>query len=107
MNCLLLIFQKRRHKTKSEAALKWNSAYIYFFTSDDKVLDGYPASITNDSWPDLGDHATTISAALKRHSNYTWLFLKDKRYSRYDIDENEAMSGYPTNTAPNWHGVLD
>ncbi len=75
--------------------------YRKYNLNDDKVLDGHPASITNDSWPGLGNHATTISAALKRHSNYTWLFLQDKRYSRYDIDENEAMSGYPTNTAPN------
>ena len=35
-----------------------------FFLSDDKVLDEYPASITNDSRPGLGDHAAAISAVL-------------------------------------------
>lgn len=87
------------------AAFKKNDGTSYFFLTDgryinynnilDKVRDGYPLPINEQTWSGLGAYATEISASLKWNGDKVYFFLNDGRYLRFDLSRDEVDPGYP------------
>ena len=93
------------YKNKIIAAFKWNNSKAFFFLNDgtyirysitnDSIDSGYPAAITNTTWPGLGDYATKITAAVDWDLTYCYFFLDNNTYIKYNKSTDSAVSGYP------------
>ena len=93
------------YKHLISAALKWNNHKGYFFLNDgrylrydmndDKVDAGYPAMVTNENWPGLGNYGSKIMAAINWNNSKAYFFLNDGTYIRYSITNDRMDSGYP------------
>ncbi len=105
------------YATQIAATLRWSGDKVYFFLNsgdylrfdlgDDHVDNGYPQPINDQTWPGLGDYATEITAALHWNDLRGYIFLKNQRYIRYNIAQDESDSGYPRTTNDNtWPGLM-
>ncbi|WP_066966207.1 alkaline phosphatase family protein [Microbulbifer sp. Q7] len=106
----------RRTRLDISAAIDWNTSRAYYFRDDaryvryNKTLDaadgGYPADVTNNTWPGLGDYRDLVVAAFKASTTKGYFFLSDGRYLRYDLNCDCVDNGYPKNIDNvTWPGI--
>ncbi len=69
--------------------------YIRYHKGNDAADSGYPKPITSSSWPGLDSYKDKISAAFKWHDHYGYFFLNDGTYIKYNMNTDQAVSGYP------------
>lgn len=104
------------YKNLISAAFKTNYDKGYFFLSNgkyvrynmitDKVDPGYPAKVTNSSWPGMGAYGKKIIGAVNWYADKAMFFLSDGRYIRYDLNKDKADSGYPAQiNNSSWPGM--
>ena len=104
------------YRDKLVASFKANNSYVYYFLNDgrylkysigsDKVMDGYPATVTNSNWSGLAPYATKIKSALRWTGDKVYFFLDDGNYIRYNLANDAVDSGYPKAvTNGTWPGL--
>lgn len=98
------------------AACKGPDGKVYFFLSDgrflrydiqgDRMEAGYPKPLDDDTWPGMGQYASTLSSALDWKGGKIQFFLKNGQYIRYDVATYRADESYPKDiTESTWPGL--
>jgi hypothetical protein len=94
-----------------DAVFIW-SGKAYFFKGDeycrydiflDRCDPGYPAKISNETWPGL--LFTDKIDAVSVWADGTAYFFKGNYYLKYNMNENKCQSTEPRLIAGNWTGV--
>jgi len=105
-----------RYRTTLFGALNWKGNRVQLFLSDgsylrydltqNRVEEGYPKPINNQTWPGLQPYAAHLAGMVNWDNNKAYIFLDDNRYLRYDIGADRVDDGYPkaVNDA-NWPGM--
>ncbi|HKS14367.1 MAG TPA: hypothetical protein VJS90_15160 [Pseudomonas sp.] len=75
--------------------LMGDGRYMKYDKSADKVVDGYPARITDSTWPGLGAYATRIRTAVRWKNDKVHIFLDDNTFLRYDLLADRVEDNYP------------
>jgi hypothetical protein len=89
---------------------------VYFFLADgtyirydimkDRVDNGYPKPVNNQTWPGLANYATRLYGALNWENDRIQFFLNDGSYIRYDLRADRVDDGYPRPiTHATWPGL--
>lgn len=99
-------------------ALRWTGDFMFFFLKNGTYLkydfakdavdqrQNYPLS-TAKYFPGLGPHEADMTGAVKFNDRYAFIFLKDRRYLRYNIREDKVDAGYPRAVDDtSWPGLL-
>ncbi len=83
-----------------------NGTYLRYDLTTDRVDEGYPKPISNETWPGLVPYAGQIGGGIKWDQNKAYIFLDNASYLRYDIPGDRVDAGYPKpiNDA-NWPGM--
>jgi Hemopexin len=72
-----------------------NGQYIRYDIANDHADPDYPQDVTQDTWPGLENYKSLLAGAFNRENGKAYIFLKDGRYIRYDIEEDRVDAGYP------------
>ena len=72
-----------------------DGTYLKYDLANDRLLDGYPRPINDQTWPGLGAYARQIDAAVAYDSNHIYFFLTNGQYVLYQLDLDRVLDGYP------------
>jgi Hemopexin len=94
-----------RYSGAMSSALTWKEGKIQFFLTNgqyirydvakDRADPDYPKDVNEDTWPGLQSYKSLLAGAFNRGNGKAYIFLKDGRYIRYDVDADRADAGYP------------
>jgi hypothetical protein len=94
-----------REATRIQGAMNWPGNKIQFFLgggryarydlASNRVEQGYPKAVNDQTWPGLGAHARSLSGVVNWTGGKSYLFLANGRYLRYDIGQDRVDAGYP------------
>ncbi|HEY1065036.1 MAG TPA: hemopexin repeat-containing protein [Pirellulales bacterium] len=98
-----------------DSAVLWNNGKkVFFFKGDqyvrfdvdaDKVDEGYPKKIDDNTWPGLS-FTKHIDALVMGDNGKLFVFQGDQ-YVRFDITTDKQDPGYPKPIAGNWPGLVE
>jgi Hemopexin len=72
-----------------------NGQYLRFDIAKNRVDPGYPQDVTESTWPGLEKYKNLLAGMFTRENGKAYIFLKDGRYIRYDVEADKADEGYP------------
>jgi len=103
------------YATKIAGATLHVNGKIYFFLVDGTYIRytwgsgvdaGYPKVLGVDGWPGMQNYRYMILDCLQMpKTDYTYFFLSNGTYVRYDSKTSKVDAGYPKPTAENWPGI--
>jgi len=94
-----------RYSGALSSALTWKDGKIQFFLTNgqyirydvkaDRADPGYPKAIDDGSWAGLAEYKNLLAGMFNRENGKAYIFLKDGRYVRYDVEADRVDPGYP------------
>lgn len=94
-----------RYSGALASALNWKDGKIQFFLTNgqyirydvakDRADADYPKDVTENTWRGLESFKSLLAGAFNRENGKAYIFLKDGRYIRYDVDGDRVDAGYP------------
>ena len=72
-----------------------NGQYLRFDIANNRVDPDYPQDVSESTWPGLEKYKNMLAGMFNRENGKVYIFLKDGRYIRYDVEADKADEGYP------------
>ena len=83
-----------------------NGMFLRFDVEDNRIDDGYPKPINQQTWPSLYPYVGHMSGMVNWENDKAYIFLDNATYLRYDIRNDRVDAGYPKPiTDGNWPGM--
>lgn len=85
-----------------------NGTYLRFDMVANRVDEGYPKPVNDNTWPGLGPYVGSVTSMLRWNDNAVYFFTANGEYLRYNIQNDRVDSGYPQRINDRtWPGMGD